>query len=99
MSPQNRSPRWRALINVTGFFAVFTALGTNQAMGATAVTVNVNASSAICTLPNELYGQNMSVYDSSAQPSDSNFAGYTAAVSYMGIVNMRFPGGGYGDMY
>jgi hypothetical protein len=63
-----------------------------------AVNITVNASSAVTTLNNELFGQNYAVYDSSAKPSDANFAAYTAAVSAINPSLIRYPGGGYTDM-
>jgi len=58
-------------------------------------TITVNASTAINTIPKELFGQNMSVYDTTAL---SSATAYTQAVAAMGTVNMRYPGGGYADM-
>ena len=60
-----------------------------------AVTVTVDAGTAVRTLTNELFGQNMSVYDSTALSSNG---GYTSAVAAMGATQMRFPGGGYADL-
>src|SRR5262245_23409066 len=61
---------------------------------AAAVTVNVNAASAIRTLPDTLFGQNMSVYDGSATAGNTN---YVNALSAMGSSNLRFPGGSWSD--
>ena len=63
-----------------------------------AMTITVNASSAVTAINNELFGQNYAVYDGTAQESDSNYAAYTAAVTAMGAYQMRYPGGGYTDM-
>src|SRR4249920_2786897 len=61
-------------------------------------TITINAGTALATIPNELFGQNYSVYDSTAKSSDPGYAAYTGAVAAMGAVNMRYPGGGYADL-
>lgn len=70
----------------------------NAATSLYAITISVNASSAVTAINNELFGQNYAVYDGTAQPTDANYAAYTAAVSAMGAYQMRYPGGGYTDM-
>ncbi|HVZ80587.1 MAG TPA: FlgD immunoglobulin-like domain containing protein [bacterium] len=61
---------------------------------AAGVSVTVNAASAIRTIPDTLFGQNMSVYDGSATAGNTN---YVNALSAMGTYNLRFPGGSWSD--
>lgn len=57
--------------------------------------VSVNATKVIRTIPTELFGQNVNVYEGSG---DGNDPVYNAAVTSMGTNLMRFPGGGYGEL-
>jgi hypothetical protein len=57
--------------------------------------MTVNAATTLATLSDQIYGQNMVVWDGTANGSD---AAFNQAVSMMKATQMRFPGGGYGDL-
>jgi hypothetical protein len=56
--------------------------------------VKVDASKAIRTIPDELFSQNINVYDGSCNGKDLAF---NAASTVMGSKFTRFPGGGYAE--
>ncbi len=56
--------------------------------------VKVDASKVIATIPDELFGQNINVYEDSCDGNDPVF---NAATTAMGCKFIRFPGGGYAE--
>lgn len=56
--------------------------------------VEVDASKAIATIHQEMFGQNVNVYEGSGDGTDTV---YNAAVTAMGTNLMRFPGGAYAE--
>ncbi len=67
--------------SITGFCAV--------------ADISINADKAIRVLPNELFGQNMAVWEKTGDGSDP---GYIDAVKAMQCAIVRFPGGSYADI-
>src|SRR5579872_651469 len=57
--------------------------------------VTINASTALVTIPNEIFGSNMSAYTNSNNGTD---AAYVTAMQVSGSRNIRWPGGSYSDL-
>lgn len=66
-----------------------------QIHAATTASITINAAMSVTAMPVNLFGQNINVYESTADGTDTDF---DAAVKATGAPLMRFPGGGYGDM-
>ena len=58
-------------------------------------TVTVNAATTLVTIPGQIYGNNMSCYNSSNNGSDST---YVTDMQISGCRNIRSPGGSYADI-
>jgi len=57
--------------------------------------ISINADKALNVIPDELFGQNMAVWEKTGDGSDP---GYIDAVKAMNCAIVRFPGGGYADI-
>jgi hypothetical protein len=66
----------------------------SPATAASAVTVSINASQSLATIPSTAAGTNTAVYD-----GNMNGPAIPGLISAAGIKAMRYPGGSYADIY
>lgn len=75
--------------------AVSSCAGTAIKTAVAPVSVGIDAAKTLRTLPGEIFGQNIAVWEGTADGKDPD---YNEAVKAMQPGVIRFPGGGYGDM-